>query len=284
MAAVVELVGGADVQGVQRDLPVGAHAPGHVDALLVSDARTGPPWWSTCSPSSTMRPGTNTIPCGSRRNARREVEIDAGAGGGAAGMSGGGDVSAKRPYRGEPLDATVRVDHERLRSPRPLRRFRLRRCRLGRPRVGFAARRDGDAVKGLLESLGEDPKREGLLLTPMRVAKSLRFLTAGYQQDAEALLRAPSSRRTPTRWWSSRTSSSTACASTTCCPFFGRAHVAYLPSKRSSGCQQARARRRRLREAPAGAGATDHPDRRRDPRRAPTARRGGPRSRRSTSA
>src|SRR2546422_5440856 len=40
-------------------------------------------------------------------------------------------------------------------------------------------------VEQLLGLLGEDPTREGLLKTPERVAKALRFFTQGYQQDVE---------------------------------------------------------------------------------------------------
>src|ERR1700712_4634748 len=38
-------------------------------------------------------------------------------------------------------------------------------------------------IHGVLEAIGEDPKRDGLLRTPERVEKALRFLTSGYTQD-----------------------------------------------------------------------------------------------------
>ena len=43
-------------------------------------------------------------------------------------------------------------------------------------------------VERMLEVLGEDPKRNGLLKTPERVAKALKFMTAGYTQDIDTLL------------------------------------------------------------------------------------------------
>ena len=44
------------------------------------------------------------------------------------------------------------------------------------------------AITKVLELLGEDPKREGLLKTPSRVAKALQFLTEGYHQDPKEIL------------------------------------------------------------------------------------------------
>ena len=42
--------------------------------------------------------------------------------------------------------------------------------------------------KSIIELLGEDPGREGLLKTPMRVAKAMQVLTRGYTQDAHKVL------------------------------------------------------------------------------------------------
>ena len=44
-------------------------------------------------------------------------------------------------------------------------------------------------VKEILALLGENPEREGLLKTPERVAKSLQFLTKGYQEDGVGIVR-----------------------------------------------------------------------------------------------
>jgi GTP cyclohydrolase IA len=48
--------------------------------------------------------------------------------------------------------------------------------------------RMGGAVKTLLECIGEDPDREGLLATPSRYAKALLFLTKGYQVNVEDIV------------------------------------------------------------------------------------------------
>ena len=44
-------------------------------------------------------------------------------------------------------------------------------------------------VEQVIRALGEDPEREGLQRTPHRVGKSLQFLTKGYNEDPEAILR-----------------------------------------------------------------------------------------------
>ena len=43
-------------------------------------------------------------------------------------------------------------------------------------------------INELLIKIGEDPKREGLLKTPHRVAKAYEFLTAGYNADIDAII------------------------------------------------------------------------------------------------
>jgi GTP cyclohydrolase I len=98
-----------------------------------------------------------------------------------------------------------------------------------------ATHRIRDHVRDILQGLGEDPDRDGLLRTPERVEKSLKFLTQGYTQDLDTLV-------------------GNACFSVeydemviikdielySICehhllPFFGKAHVAYLPKGRVIG-------------------------------------------------
>src|SRR6266404_3710585 len=45
-----------------------------------------------------------------------------------------------------------------------------------------------DSMRDVLRQLGENPEREGLVKTPERVAKALRFLTRGYHQDVDKIL------------------------------------------------------------------------------------------------
>ncbi|MDD5676065.1 MAG: GTP cyclohydrolase I, partial [Chitinivibrionales bacterium] len=45
-----------------------------------------------------------------------------------------------------------------------------------------------EAVKAILKHIGENPKREGLRDTPMRVRKSFEFLTQGYKQDPQQII------------------------------------------------------------------------------------------------
>lgn len=86
-------------------------------------------------------------------------------------------------------------------------------------------------VSDLLGALGEDPSREGLLQTPGRVERSLRFLTNGYQQTlpevvGDALFQAEGAELVVVRdieFYS--------LCEHHMLPFFGRVHIAYLPDK-----------------------------------------------------
>ncbi|MHC5010455.1 MAG: GTP cyclohydrolase I FolE [Planctomycetota bacterium] len=90
-------------------------------------------------------------------------------------------------------------------------------------------------VKGLLEGVGEDPGREGLLLTPMRVAKSLRFLTNGYALDAGSILKNAMFESDTDEMVVVKDIELYSLCEHHMLPFFGRAHVAYLPGKRIVG-------------------------------------------------
>ena len=85
-------------------------------------------------------------------------------------------------------------------------------------------------VRGLLEQLGEDPAREGLEKTPERVAKSLQFLTHGYALDPAAILRSAMFREEYQQMVIVRDIEVYSLCEHHMLPFFGKAHVAYIPN------------------------------------------------------
>jgi GTP cyclohydrolase I len=92
-----------------------------------------------------------------------------------------------------------------------------------------------DAVYTLLKGVGEDPEREGLLLTPERVAKSLRFLTKGYRQDPEQLLKKAVFTESYDEMVLVKDIDIYSMCEHHMLPFFGKAHVAYIPDGKIVG-------------------------------------------------
>jgi len=92
-----------------------------------------------------------------------------------------------------------------------------------------------DAVYTLLKGVGEDPEREGLLLTPERVAKSLRFLTKGYRQDPEQLLKKAVFTESYDEMVLVKEIDIYSMCEHHMLPFFGKAHVAYIPDGKIVG-------------------------------------------------
>ena len=90
-------------------------------------------------------------------------------------------------------------------------------------------------VDGLLRGVGEDPTRDGLRRTPLRVAKSLRFLTDGYRMDAESLLQAAVFESDTDEMVVVKDIEIYSLCEHHMLPFFGRAHVAYLPRDKIVG-------------------------------------------------
>ena len=87
----------------------------------------------------------------------------------------------------------------------------------------------------LLKELGEDPGREGLEKTPGRVAKSLRFLTQGYALDPVAILNQAVFEETYDEMVLVKDIDFYSLCEHHLLPFFGRAHVAYIPNGRIVG-------------------------------------------------
>ncbi len=92
-----------------------------------------------------------------------------------------------------------------------------------------------DSVYALLEGLGEDPKREGLLKTPERVARSLRFLTRGYTENPEELLKNAVFTETYDEMVVVRDIDLFSMCEHHLLPFFGKAYVAYIPDGKIVG-------------------------------------------------
>ncbi|MGB8358384.1 MAG: GTP cyclohydrolase I FolE [Bacteroidales bacterium] len=81
----------------------------------------------------------------------------------------------------------------------------------------------------ILKLLGEDPEREGLLKTPERVAKALSFLTRGYEQDPEEILRSAVFKEEYRQMVIVKDIDIYSMCEHHMLPFFGKAHVAYIP-------------------------------------------------------
>ncbi|MDA1195230.1 MAG: GTP cyclohydrolase I FolE [Planctomycetota bacterium] len=90
-------------------------------------------------------------------------------------------------------------------------------------------------IEGVLDGIGEDVQRQGLARTPYRVAKSLRFLTDGYRADAAALLQAAVFDSDTDEMVVVKDIELYSLCEHHMLPFFGRAHVAYLPRSKIVG-------------------------------------------------
>lgn len=90
-------------------------------------------------------------------------------------------------------------------------------------------------VKEILRLLGENPEREGLLKTPERVAKSLQFLTQGYTQNGEMLIKQALFDEEYQQMVLVKDIELYSMCEHHMLPFIGKAHVAYIPNGTITG-------------------------------------------------
>lgn len=87
-----------------------------------------------------------------------------------------------------------------------------------------------DVYTQVLGEIGENPEREGLLKTPERVAKAMQFLTQGYNQNPEEILRSALFHEEYSEMVIVKDIEVYSMCEHHMLPFFGKAHVAYIPN------------------------------------------------------
>ena len=92
-----------------------------------------------------------------------------------------------------------------------------------------------DLVRKMIALIGEDPNREGLRKTPERFEKALKFLTSGYNQNLDNVLNGATFSVHYDEMVVVKDIEFFSLCEHHLLPFFGKAHVAYLPSKRVLG-------------------------------------------------
>ena len=90
-------------------------------------------------------------------------------------------------------------------------------------------------IRDILAELGEDPSRDGLIRTPERVAKSLQYLTSGYQKNADELLNGALFDVAYDEMVIVKDIEVFSLCEHHMLPFFGKCHVAYIPNGKIIG-------------------------------------------------
>ena len=87
----------------------------------------------------------------------------------------------------------------------------------------------------IIESLGEDVHRDGLLKTPERASKAMQYLTSGYQMDAEEVLKSALFNESYSEMVIIKDIELYSLCEHHILPFFGKAHIAYIPNGKIVG-------------------------------------------------
>ncbi len=87
-----------------------------------------------------------------------------------------------------------------------------------------------EKFKSIIEDLGEDVKREGIVKTPERAAKAMQFLTQGYYQDPEEILKSAMFKEDYDDMVIVKDIELYSLCEHHMLPFFGKAHIAYIPN------------------------------------------------------
>ncbi|MBI4526288.1 MAG: GTP cyclohydrolase I FolE [Deltaproteobacteria bacterium] len=113
------------------------------------------------------------------------------------------------------------------------------RCNYGVKNKGetsrFVKTKMEEQIRSILRSIGEDPDREGLLKTPSRVVESLIFLTRGYDSDPEKVINEALFTENYEEMIVQKDIDFFSLCEHHLLPFFGKAHVAYIPHHKIVG-------------------------------------------------
>jgi GTP cyclohydrolase IA len=92
-----------------------------------------------------------------------------------------------------------------------------------------------EVIRQLLVGVGENPSREGLIKTPLRVAESMKFLTKGYSENAQTILNGAVFKEKYSEMVIVKDIDFFSLCEHHLLPFYGRVHVAYIPKGKIVG-------------------------------------------------